>query len=174
MKLRPEPKKRTSNAEGRERIKREKKCESERENADERGSKLIDSSRNFEVITDSLSCRHIVVAPFGRKNLKRAVNDETLNLQPGQSIMQVVSLRDSNLIELILLVTNEIHYLLLTGGRRAAVAAQEATPGTVQDGDSSRGAAAQKPGQNCSASATAAVGERGQERSLAPIVCIWS
>ncbi|KAM0023661.1 putative translation initiation factor 1A (eIF-1A), RNA-binding domain, S1, IF1 type [Helianthus debilis subsp. tardiflorus] len=35
----------------------------------------------------------------GRKNLKRAVNDETLTLQPGQSIMQVVSLRGSNLIE---------------------------------------------------------------------------
>lgn len=37
----------------------------------------------------------------GRKNLKRAVNDETLTLQPGQSIMQVVSLRGSNLIEII-------------------------------------------------------------------------
>ncbi|KAK1409265.1 hypothetical protein QVD17_35791 [Tagetes erecta] len=37
----------------------------------------------------------------GRKNLKRAVNDETLTLQPGQSIMQVVSLRGSNLIEVI-------------------------------------------------------------------------
>ncbi|KAJ9539855.1 hypothetical protein OSB04_026361 [Centaurea solstitialis] len=35
----------------------------------------------------------------GRKNLKRAVNDETLTLQPGQSIMQVVSLRGSNSIE---------------------------------------------------------------------------
>ncbi|KAD5961542.1 hypothetical protein E3N88_13015 [Mikania micrantha] len=37
----------------------------------------------------------------GRKNLKRAVNDETLILQPGQSIMQVVSLRGSNLIEVL-------------------------------------------------------------------------
>ncbi|KAK9077984.1 hypothetical protein SSX86_002041 [Deinandra increscens subsp. villosa] len=37
----------------------------------------------------------------GRKNLKRAVNDETLTLQSGQSIMQVVSLRGSNLIEVI-------------------------------------------------------------------------
>jgi len=35
----------------------------------------------------------------GRKNLKRAVNDETLILQPGQSIMQVVSLRGNNQIE---------------------------------------------------------------------------
>ncbi|KAK9056631.1 hypothetical protein SSX86_023993 [Deinandra increscens subsp. villosa] len=37
----------------------------------------------------------------GRKNLKRAVNDETLTLEPAQSIMQVVSLRGSNLIEVI-------------------------------------------------------------------------
>ncbi|XP_071734355.1 uncharacterized protein [Rutidosis leptorrhynchoides] len=37
----------------------------------------------------------------GRKNLKRAVNDETLNLQQGQSIMQVVSLRGNNQIEVI-------------------------------------------------------------------------
>ncbi|KAL4580747.1 hypothetical protein LXL04_016949 [Taraxacum kok-saghyz] len=37
----------------------------------------------------------------GRKNLKRAVNNETLTLQPCQSIMQVVSLRGSNLIEII-------------------------------------------------------------------------
>ncbi|KAL4584364.1 hypothetical protein LXL04_008964 [Taraxacum kok-saghyz] len=37
----------------------------------------------------------------GRKNLKRAVNDETLTLQPGQSIMQVVSLRGNNLIEIV-------------------------------------------------------------------------
>nr|XP_043635870.1 probable RNA-binding protein EIF1AD [Erigeron canadensis] len=37
----------------------------------------------------------------GRKNLKRAVNDETLTLQPGQSIMQVVSLRGNNQIEVI-------------------------------------------------------------------------
>jgi len=37
----------------------------------------------------------------GRKNLKRAVKEETLTLQQGQSIMQVVSLRGSNLIEVI-------------------------------------------------------------------------
>lgn len=37
----------------------------------------------------------------GRKNLKRAVNDETLTLQEGQSIMQVVSLRGNNQIEVI-------------------------------------------------------------------------
>ncbi|XP_052627266.1 uncharacterized protein LOC128133763 [Lactuca sativa] len=42
-----------------------------------------------------------MAAKGGRKNLKRAVNDETLSLQPGQSIMQVVSLRGSNLIEII-------------------------------------------------------------------------
>ncbi|XP_059666860.1 uncharacterized protein LOC132312498 [Cornus florida] len=37
----------------------------------------------------------------GRKNLKRAVKEETLTLQQGQSIMQVVSLRGSNLIEVL-------------------------------------------------------------------------
>ena len=37
----------------------------------------------------------------GRKNLKRAVEEETLTLQQGQSIMQVVDLRGSNLIEVI-------------------------------------------------------------------------
>ncbi|XP_023735812.2 uncharacterized protein LOC111883720 [Lactuca sativa] len=42
-----------------------------------------------------------MAAKGGRKNLKRAVNDETLSLQPGQNIMQVVSLRGSNLIEII-------------------------------------------------------------------------
>ena len=36
----------------------------------------------------------------GRKNLKRAVNDETLTLQEGQSIMQVVSLRGNNQSEI--------------------------------------------------------------------------
>ena len=35
----------------------------------------------------------------GTKNLKRDVNDETLTLQEGQSIMQVVSLRGNNQIE---------------------------------------------------------------------------
>ncbi|KNA15260.1 hypothetical protein SOVF_099740 [Spinacia oleracea] len=35
----------------------------------------------------------------GRKNLKREVEDDGLTLQLGQSIMQVVSLRGSNLIE---------------------------------------------------------------------------
>ncbi|GJS39210.1 golgin candidate 6 isoform X2 [Tanacetum coccineum] len=35
----------------------------------------------------------------GRKNLKRAVNDETLTLLEGQSIMQAVSLRGNNQIE---------------------------------------------------------------------------
>ncbi|KAD5961402.1 hypothetical protein E3N88_12875 [Mikania micrantha] len=42
-----------------------------------------------------------MAAKGGRKNLKRAVNDETVILQPGQSIMQVVSLRGSNLIEVL-------------------------------------------------------------------------
>lgn len=37
----------------------------------------------------------------GRKNLKRAAEDQTLTLQPGQSIMQVLSLRGSNLIEVM-------------------------------------------------------------------------
>ncbi|KMT10699.1 hypothetical protein BVRB_5g118090 isoform A [Beta vulgaris subsp. vulgaris] len=37
----------------------------------------------------------------GRKNLKRAVEEDTLTLQQGQSIMQVVSLRGSNLIEIV-------------------------------------------------------------------------
>lgn len=35
----------------------------------------------------------------GRKNLKMAVEEDGLALQEGQSIMQVVSLRGSNLIE---------------------------------------------------------------------------
>lgn len=35
----------------------------------------------------------------GRKNLKRAVEEESVTLQQGQSIMQVVDLRGSNLIE---------------------------------------------------------------------------
>ncbi|KAL2558313.1 Nucleic acid-binding [Forsythia ovata] len=37
----------------------------------------------------------------GRKNLKRAVEEETVTLQQGQSIMQVVDLRGSNLIEVM-------------------------------------------------------------------------
>lgn len=37
----------------------------------------------------------------GRKNLKRAAEEQTLTLQEGQSIMQVVSLRGSNLIEVM-------------------------------------------------------------------------
>ncbi|KAI3470975.1 hypothetical protein Pfo_027638 [Paulownia fortunei] len=37
----------------------------------------------------------------GRKNLKRAVEDEMATLQQGQSIMQVVDLRGSNLIEVM-------------------------------------------------------------------------
>ncbi|XP_073008917.1 uncharacterized protein [Typha latifolia] len=37
----------------------------------------------------------------GRKNLKRACEDDVLCLQEGQSIMQVISLRGSNLIEVM-------------------------------------------------------------------------
>ncbi|KAH6755706.1 Nucleic acid-binding, partial [Perilla frutescens var. hirtella] len=37
----------------------------------------------------------------GRKNLKRAVEEEMHTLQQGQSIMQVVDLRGSNLIEVM-------------------------------------------------------------------------
>ncbi|KAJ0975471.1 hypothetical protein J5N97_017436 [Dioscorea zingiberensis] len=37
----------------------------------------------------------------GRKNLKKAVEEDGLSLQQGQSIMQVVSLRGSNLIEVM-------------------------------------------------------------------------
>lgn len=37
----------------------------------------------------------------GRKNLKRAVGEESLTLQEGQSIMRVVDLRGSNLIEVM-------------------------------------------------------------------------
>ncbi|KAG9444691.1 hypothetical protein H6P81_016031 [Aristolochia fimbriata] len=37
----------------------------------------------------------------GRKNLKRAVKEDDLALQEGQTIMQVVSLRGSNLIEVM-------------------------------------------------------------------------
>lgn len=39
----------------------------------------------------------------GRKNLKRAAKEKTAILQQGQSIMQVVDLRGSNLIEVALL-----------------------------------------------------------------------
>ncbi|KAJ7965165.1 Nucleic acid-binding, OB-fold [Quillaja saponaria] len=39
----------------------------------------------------------------GRKNLKRATETEHVSLQEGQTIMQVVSLRGSNLIEVVLL-----------------------------------------------------------------------
>lgn len=35
----------------------------------------------------------------GRKNLKRAAEEDSLNLRDGQGIMQVISLRGSNLIE---------------------------------------------------------------------------
>ena len=35
----------------------------------------------------------------GRKNLKRAAGEETFIVQQGQSVMRVVSLRGSNLIE---------------------------------------------------------------------------
>ncbi|KAF7146666.1 hypothetical protein RHSIM_Rhsim04G0113200 [Rhododendron simsii] len=37
----------------------------------------------------------------GRKNLKRAAREETFTLQQDQSIMQVISLRGSNLIEVM-------------------------------------------------------------------------
>ncbi|XP_010253036.1 PREDICTED: probable RNA-binding protein EIF1AD [Nelumbo nucifera] len=37
----------------------------------------------------------------GRKNLKRAAREEVLTLQEGQSIMRVVSLRGSNVIEVM-------------------------------------------------------------------------
>lgn len=37
----------------------------------------------------------------GRKNLKRAVEEESLNLEDGHTIMQVLSLRGSNLIEVL-------------------------------------------------------------------------
>ncbi|KAG6658634.1 hypothetical protein CIPAW_04G175300 [Carya illinoinensis] len=37
----------------------------------------------------------------GRKNLKRAAKEEKFNLQDGQAIMQVLSLRGSNLIEVM-------------------------------------------------------------------------
>ncbi|VVA18554.1 PREDICTED: probable RNA-binding [Prunus dulcis] len=37
----------------------------------------------------------------GRKNLKRAVEEESLTIKDGHSIMQVLSLRGSNLIEIM-------------------------------------------------------------------------
>ncbi|KAK2642717.1 hypothetical protein Ddye_024480 [Dipteronia dyeriana] len=37
----------------------------------------------------------------GRKNLKRAAGEQSLTVQDGQSVMQVVSLRGSNLIEVM-------------------------------------------------------------------------
>lgn len=47
-----------------------------------------------------ISCS-VQVMKGGRKNLKRAVGEETLNLQEGQSVMQVLSLRGSNIIEVM-------------------------------------------------------------------------
>lgn len=35
----------------------------------------------------------------GRKNLKRAIEEDNFTLEQGQSIMQVVDLRGSNLIQ---------------------------------------------------------------------------
>lgn len=35
----------------------------------------------------------------GRKNLKRAAEDQSLRLEEGQTVMRVISLRGSNLIE---------------------------------------------------------------------------
>ena len=47
----------------------------------------------------------------GRKNLKRAAEEETLTLEEGQSIMQVVSLRGSNLIEALPLPVFKRQYM---------------------------------------------------------------
>ncbi|KAA3481239.1 putative RNA-binding protein EIF1AD [Gossypium australe] len=48
----------------------------------------------------------------GRKNLKRAAKDQILNLQHGQSVMQVLSLRGSNLIEVHFVIS--LHKFPLT------------------------------------------------------------
>lgn len=40
----------------------------------------------------------------GRKNLKRATDEESLTLDEGHNIMQVLSLRGSNLIEVLSLL----------------------------------------------------------------------
>uniref|UniRef100_A0A2P2M0K6 Uncharacterized protein MANES_10G044800 n=1 Tax=Rhizophora mucronata TaxID=61149 RepID=A0A2P2M0K6_RHIMU len=42
----------------------------------------------------------------GRKNLKKAARDRSFTLEDGQSIMQVLSLRGSNLIEVPTLFMN--------------------------------------------------------------------
>lgn len=46
----------------------------------------------------------------GRKNLKRAAEEQSLTLQDGQSIMQVVSLRGSNLIEVF--INLEVYFFI--------------------------------------------------------------
>lgn len=48
----------------------------------------------------------------GRKNLMRAVEEKILTLQPGHSIMQVLDLRGSNLIEVHLSRFGILSYLL--------------------------------------------------------------
>lgn len=62
-------------------------------------------SRDFKYLTgDCLIVLEIREKPMkgGRKNLKRAAGEQSLTLQDGQSIMQVVSLRGSNLIEVFI------------------------------------------------------------------------
>lgn len=54
-----------------------------------------------------ISCS-VQVMKGGRKNLKRAVGEETLNLQEGQSVMQVLSLRGSNIIEVWIFLNSSI------------------------------------------------------------------
>ncbi|KAL5991337.1 hypothetical protein ACLOJK_012244 [Asimina triloba] len=57
----------------------------------------------MDSVTESNSWTLESVMKGGRKNLKRAaaVEDDAVSLQQGQSIMQVVSLRGSNLIEVM-------------------------------------------------------------------------
>lgn len=52
----------------------------------------------------------------GRKNLKRAVEEEMVTLQQGQSIMQVVDLRGSNLTEVhLLFLSDRLSYFQIRG-----------------------------------------------------------
>ena len=50
----------------------------------------------------------------GRKNLKRGTEEKSLSLEDGQCIVQVVSLRGSNLIEVVLTYSYSIHIKMVS------------------------------------------------------------
>jgi hypothetical protein len=58
----------------------------------------------FVINLSNKKLRFCVAMGGGRKNLKRATEEKHVTLQDGQCIMQVVSLRGSNLIEVVVLL----------------------------------------------------------------------